>query len=118
MCNMIQKQDLGKQLRRGVVEPSILGLLEREPMYGWQLAEELIQRGQIIASIGTLYPVLGRLRDQELVTTFELPSEIGPSRKYYQLTPKGATELNQFRETWKQFTADVSAVIRIDQEKK
>ncbi|MGB3414784.1 MAG: PadR family transcriptional regulator [Microbacteriaceae bacterium] len=108
---MIVNQDVGRQLRKGVVEACILGLLEHEAMYGWQLAEELISRGKIIASIGTLYPVLSRLRDQELVTTFEQPSESGPSRRYYQITGKGQQELEDFRGVWQQFTSDISALL-------
>ena len=46
--------DVGAQLRKGVVEYCILGLLATEPTYGWKLSEALVSRG-LIASIGTLY---------------------------------------------------------------
>jgi PadR family transcriptional regulator PadR len=48
--------DVGAQLRKGVVEYCVLGLLSRETMYGWQLSERLVSAG-LIASIGTLYAV-------------------------------------------------------------
>lgn len=109
---MIAESDIDKQLRRGVVEACILGLLDDgNEMYGWEIAEVLIERGNIIASIGTLYPVLGRLRDRGLVTTFTAPSESGPSRRYYQITPQGRKMLKAFRKTWQKFTADVTAII-------
>lgn len=105
--------EVGAQLRKGVVEPCILGLLAREPMYGWQLADELIRTG-LIASIGTLYPVLARLRERGVVTTFEQASDSGPVRKYYRLTPAGTQELHDFRTQWQSFTPAVTALLTIE----
>ena len=105
--------DVGAQLRKGVVEYCVLGLLDREPMYGWQLSEQLVQAG-LIASIGTLYPVLGRLRAQGLATAFDQPSATGPVRKYYRLTPLGRAQLTAFRLQWGPFTASVHQLIGED----
>ncbi|QEE60924.1 PadR family transcriptional regulator [Salinibacterium sp. dk2585] len=105
--------DVGAQLRKGVIESCILGLLEREPMYGWQLAETLTAHG-MIASIGTLYPVLSRLRAQGLVTTFDEASESGPVRKYYRLTDAGTAQLESFRQQWGPFTRAVQHLVGKD----
>ncbi|HCS61992.1 MAG TPA: PadR family transcriptional regulator [Microbacterium sp.] len=102
--------DVGAQMRKGVVEYCVLGLLAREPMYGWQLAEALTGAG-LIASIGTLYPLLGRLRDNGAVTTFDMPSESGPARKYYRLTDVGTTQLAQFRTQWTPFARVVTGLV-------
>jgi PadR family transcriptional regulator PadR len=103
--------DVGAQLRKGVVEYCILGVLSREAMYGWQLSETLIDRG-MIASIGTLYPVLGRLRARGLVTTYDEQSDAGPVRKYYRLTPAGTEQLDEFRGQWEPFTRTVTELVR------
>jgi PadR family transcriptional regulator, regulatory protein PadR len=102
--------DLGAQMRKGVVEYCVLGLLSREPMYGWQLAEALTGAG-LIASIGTLYPLLGRLRDNGWVSTFDLPSESGPVRKYYRLTDAGGQQLERFRTQWAPFARVVTDIV-------
>lgn len=102
--------DVGSQMRKGVVEYCVLDLLGREPMYGWQLADALTQAG-LIASIGTLYPLLGRLRDNGWVSTFDRPSDSGPVRKYYELTDAGAARLAQFRAQWIPFTRVVSEMV-------
>lgn len=102
--------DVGTQLRKGVVEYCVLGLLAREPMYGWQLSETLTQRG-LIASIGTLYPMLSRLRSQGLVSTYDEASAAGPVRKYYRLTPAGVAELGVFRQQWTPFAKTVEDAI-------
>lgn len=102
--------DVGAQLRKGVVEYCVLGLLSREPMYGWQLSEMLTTHG-MIASIGTLYPVLGRLREKGFVTSFGEESDAGPVRKYYRLTPAGIEQLEAFRQQWVPFQRTVQMFI-------
>jgi len=102
--------DTGAQMRKGVVEYCVLGLLAREPMYGWQLADALTAPG-LIASIGTLYPLLGRLRDNGWVSTFEQPSDAGPVRRYYRLTDAGTAQLALFRTQWQPFARTVSGLV-------
>lgn len=102
--------DVSAQLRKGVVEYCILGSLSREPMYGWQLAELLSGPG-VIAGIGTLYPILSRLREAGLITAFESNSGVGPVRKYYRLTDAGAQQLAVFRDQWPIFVQTVSDLV-------
>jgi len=106
--------DIGAQLRKGVVESCVLGLLSREPMYGWQLSETLIDTG-MIASIGTLYPILSRMRAQGLVTTYDEASESGPVRKYYELTAAGIAQLASFRQQWGPFAQSVVTLVGKDE---
>lgn len=108
---MTPPSDVSAQLRKGVAEYCILGLLSREPMYGWQLSETLVRSG-LIASIGTLYPVLSRLRERGLVTSFEEATGAGPVRKYYRLTAAGEDLLADFRDQWPAFSLTVGALIR------
>ena len=102
--------DVGAQMRKGVVEYCVLGLLARGPMYGWELSERLIAEG-LIASIGTLYPLLSRLRQSGWVHTFERPSGAGPVRRYYELTDGGVRQLTQFRTSWMPFARSVADLI-------
>ncbi|GAA2845061.1 PadR family transcriptional regulator PadR [Leucobacter komagatae] len=108
--------DVTTQLRRGVVEFCALGLLAAKPMYGWELASALTDRG-LIASIGTLYPLLGRLRDRGLIVTFEQQendapgTSAGPTRKYYRLTDEGEAHLAAFRSQWGPFTRNVTEIL-------
>lgn len=110
--------DISTQLRKGVVEYCVLGLLEQEPMYGWQLSQALIEHG-LIASIGTLYPLLARLRDRDLIIAFEqqasgtdgAPPSSGPTRKYYRLTDLGVLQLAKFREQWRPFIHTVNTFV-------
>ena len=105
--------DIGTQLRKGVVEYCVLGLLEREVMYGWQLSEQLVASG-MIASIGTLYPMLSRLRTQGLISAYDQASDAGPVRKYYRLTDTGTRQLDAFRAQWADFTVTVTDLVGTD----
>ena len=107
--------DVSAQLRKGVVEYCILGLLDREPMYGWLLSEALVSHG-MIASIGTLYPVLSRLRSKGLVSSYDEVSAAGPARKYYRLTEAGNDQLNSFRRQWGSFTSTVQDLVGKDEQ--
>lgn len=103
--------DAGTQLRKGVAEFAVLALLRREPMYGWQLAQQLIERGGFIASIGTLYPLLARLRGKGWVTTYDEASDAGPTRRYYRLTDAGRSGLTEFHVQWAALTASLDDLL-------
>lgn len=84
-------------------------------MYGWQLSDTLVQHN-LIASIGTLYPILTRLRTQGLVSSYEEASDAGPVRKYYQLTPAGTGQLRSFRRQGGPFAQTVRDIVGEDEE--
>ena len=50
---------------------------------------------------GTLYPLLSKLRREELVDYEWQESDAGPPRKYYKLTAKGRTQLSTLNDYWK-----------------
>ena len=72
-----------------MAEQCVLALLTRGEKYGFELARELGARGQFIASEGTLYPLLARLRRNGLVETSWRESSSGPPRRYNHLTTTG-----------------------------
>jgi PadR family transcriptional regulator, regulatory protein PadR len=77
------------QLRKGVLELAVLGLLGAEPKYGTQLVEELAAEPALAISAGTVYPLLARLAKGGLVASHWQESPSGPPRKYYTLTAVG-----------------------------
>jgi PadR family transcriptional regulator len=99
------------QLRRGVAEQCVLALLTGGEKYGFELARELGARGQIIASEGTLYPLLTRLRRNGLVRTSWQESNSGPPRRYYHLTSDGELALASFKKQWRVFRDAVDEIL-------
>jgi PadR family transcriptional regulator, regulatory protein PadR len=100
-------------LRRGVLEYCVLSLLAGEPRYGLDIARELTHDGVLMASEGTLYPLLARLRKAGWVSTSWQESTEGPPRRYYLLTSDGAAVLEAFRPAWKSFRDAVDSMLDI-----
>lgn len=98
------------QLCRGVLEYCILALLDRQERYGYDLVTDLADVG-LVASEGSVYPVLSRLRRGQLVETTWQESPSGPPRRYYRLTPAGRDALSAFRPAWNGFIHSVNAVL-------
>jgi PadR family transcriptional regulator PadR len=99
------------QVRRGVAEQCVLALLTTGEKYGFELARELGARGRIIASEGTLYPLLARLRRNGLVETTWQESSSGPPRRYYHLTKDGELALAGFKKEWRLFSDAVDEIL-------
>lgn len=98
------------QLRRGALEYCVLALLQGEERYGYDLVTELSEAG-LVASEGTMYPLLSRLRKDALVETAWRDSPSGPARRYYSLTPRGKDALAAFRESWSEFKSSVDHIL-------
>jgi len=104
-------QDWNSQLRRGVLELSILALIAGSPRYGYEIVTQLAEVPQLAAGEGTVYPLLRRLRKDGLLATFWQESVSGPPRQYYQLTPLGQQALCAMRLEWSQLVQAVNQFV-------
>ncbi len=89
------------QMRKGILEFCILSVLERGEAYPSDIIDEL-KKAKLMIVEGTLYPLLNRLKTDELLSYRWEESNSGPPRKYYSLTPKGKEFLDNLAETWKE----------------
>ena len=55
------------QLRKGILELAVMGVLYHEKHYGYSLVRVLCERGSISLKDGTIYPILARLDRDGLV---------------------------------------------------
>src|ERR1051325_3161791 len=99
------------ELRRGVLGPCVLALLEVRPRFGLELVRDLAAADGLLTSDGTVYPLLNRLRDAGLVTSEWRDNEGERARRYYSITEAGRQSLAAFRADWDQFSATVGGVI-------
>src|SRR5215475_2578350 len=88
------------ELRRGVLGPCVLALLEVRPRFGLELVRELADADGLLTSEGTVYPLLNRLRDAGLVTSEWRDPEGERARRYYFITEAGKQTLAGFRADW------------------
>ncbi len=77
------------QLRKGILELAVMGVLYHERHYGYSLVRVLAESGSISLKEGTIYPILARLGRDGLVRSEWVESDQGPPRKYYGLTLSG-----------------------------
>jgi PadR family transcriptional regulator PadR len=90
---------MATNLRKGVLEHCVLALMRDEPRYGVDLSRRLTAVG-LLASEGTLYPLLARMREAGLVETEWIESPEGRPRRYYRLTSAGSERLAEFQTVW------------------
>jgi PadR family transcriptional regulator PadR len=77
------------QMRKGVLDLCILKALSTAEWYGYALMNALVAVPGVSVAVGSIYPLLARLKRQGLVTTRLEESPEGPARKYYSATPAG-----------------------------
>ncbi len=99
------------ELRRGVLGPCVLALLELRPRFGLELVRDLSAADGLLTSDGTVYPLLNRLRDAGLVTSEWRDNEGERARRYYSITTAGQQNLKAFRTDWAHFAATVGSVL-------
>lgn len=87
------------QMRKGVLEFCILSILKNGDAYASDIIEKLKDAKMIVVE-GTLYPLLTRLKNAELLSYRWEESKSGPPRKYYKLTQKGEDFLVELQTTW------------------
>jgi PadR family transcriptional regulator PadR len=77
------------QLRKGILELAVMGVLYHDRHYGYSLIRVLSESSSISLKEGTIYPILARLDRDGLVRSEWVESAQGPPRKYYALTTSG-----------------------------
>lgn len=88
------------QVRKGVLDLCVLNAIRGTRVYGYEIVKRLREMEGLVISEGTIYPLLSRLKRDELVETFLEESPEGPARKYYRLTAAGRERLEEMNERW------------------
>jgi PadR family transcriptional regulator, regulatory protein PadR len=98
-------------IRKGLLEFLILKIVSSDKVYVADMLKRL-STTEFATQEGTLYPLLSRMRREELVDYEWKESEAGPPRKYYKLTAKGKAQLEELGEYWKQINKTISQLGR------
>jgi PadR family transcriptional regulator PadR len=100
-------ENIKSQMRKGYLEYCILLILKEKPSYASDIISEL-KDAKLIVVEGTLYPLLTRLKNAELLDYRWEESTQGPPRKYYEMTGKGNLFLDELEKAWD----EINLVIR------
>lgn len=99
------------QLLKGVLDVAVLAVVDDEDGYGYDVVRRLRARGLDGVGDASVYGTLRRLYAAGALTSYVVPSEEGPHRKYYGITPAGRTLLADQRADWARFSGAVSALL-------
>jgi PadR family transcriptional regulator PadR len=98
------------QMKKGVLEYCILSIISRGEVYASDILDEL-KTSELIVVEGTLYPLLTRLKNDQLLSYQWVESKSGPPRKYFQLTETGKLYLTELKITWEELNQSVNNVV-------
>jgi PadR family transcriptional regulator PadR len=99
--------NMKSQMRKGILEYCILLILNRRKAYANDIIQ-LLQEARLIVVEGTLYPLLTRLKNTELLNYQWIESNQGPPRKYYELTQEGKKFLSGMEQAWMEVTETIN----------
>ena len=102
-------ENVKSQMRKGMLEYCVMLLLDKKSYYSSDIIDEL-ERANLIVVEGTLYPLLSRLKKEELLDYEWQESPSGPPRKYYRLTDAGKAVLAALDENWTLLSGTVEGI--------
>lgn len=97
------------QLKKGIIEVFVLGLLSHGDSYGYKIVQDLSE--VIDISESTLYPILRRLELKDSIGTYQ-QAHNGRLRKYYHLKKKGEDDVKNFLKEWEDIKKVYDFIIR------
>ncbi len=97
------------QMRKGVLEFCILSIIRQGEAYPSDIIEKMKAANLHILE-GTLYPLLTRLKNADLLSYRWVESNSGPPRKYFVLTDKGSAFYQELEDTWNELAGAVGAL--------
>ena len=96
-------------IRKGLLEFLVLKIVGAESVYVPDILRRL-SGTEFATQEGTLYPLLSRLRREDLVQYRWQESGSGPPRKYYRLTETGRAQLAALDEYWNRINRTISEI--------
>jgi PadR family transcriptional regulator, regulatory protein PadR len=99
------------QLLKGVLDLAVLAVLRASDGYGYDVLRRLRAAGLTEVGDASVYGTLRRLYRAGALTTYVVPSEEGPNRKYYSLNEAGRDMLASSTKTWQGFADALNTLL-------
>lgn len=96
-------------LRKGLLEFLVLRIVGAESLYVPDILRRLAGT-EFRTQEGTLYPLLSKLRREDLVQYEWKESDAGPPRKYYRLTEAGRAQLTALNDYWSLINRTIATI--------
>ncbi len=98
------------QVKKGTLTFIVLNVLRNNEFYGYEFIEEIKRLTTIEIAEGTFYPLMNRLKKEELVSSKWVEQESGIPRKYYSLTKTGEETLITMQSYWKNLAESIEKI--------
>jgi PadR family transcriptional regulator PadR len=102
------------QLFKGVLDVAVLAVLEVEDGYGYEIVRRLREAGLDDVGDASVYGTLRRLFQNGNLTSYVVPSEEGPNRKYYGVNDTGRQLLESSIKTWRSFADAMDGLLGLE----
>jgi PadR family transcriptional regulator PadR len=99
------------QLLRGVLDLAVLAAIEHDDGYGYEVVRRLRDAGLDDVGDASVYGTLRRLFEAGALTSYVVPSDEGPHRKYYGLNARGRERLDELAKGWRSFVQAVDGLL-------
>jgi PadR family transcriptional regulator PadR len=86
-------------MRKGILEYIILGIINNWDIY-WAEIIDILKKWDLIVAEWTIYPLLSRLKNDNLINYYWIESDSGHPRKYYTLTDEWIDTLVIMEKNW------------------
>ncbi|WP_317229080.1 PadR family transcriptional regulator [Clavibacter sp. MX14-G9D] len=99
------------QLLKGALDTAVLAVVQHDDGYGYDIVRRLRDAGLGDVGDASVYGTLRRLYAAGALSSYVVPSEGGPHRKYYAINPEGRELLAGQRATWAAFATAMSGLL-------
>jgi PadR family transcriptional regulator, regulatory protein PadR len=100
------------QLLKGVLDVAVLAVVADDDGYGYDIVRRLRRGGLADVGDASVYGTLRRLYAAGALTSYVVPSDEGPHRKYYGITATGRDQLKRQADDWRHFATTVSTLLK------
>ena len=102
-------ENTASQMRKGVLEFCVLSVIRQGEAYPSDIIDKM-KSANFQMMEGTLYPLLTRLKNANMLSYRWVESNSGPPRKYFSLTDAGLEFYKELEATWNEMATAVEAV--------
>ena len=99
------------QLLKGMLDVAVLAVVAEEDGYGYDVVRRLRAAGLRDVADASVYGTLRRLYTAGALTSYVVPSEEGPHRKYYGINDRGRDLLGSSVVTWREFATTIESLL-------
>jgi poly-beta-hydroxybutyrate-responsive repressor len=93
----------------------LLVMLAEKNLHGYEITKELNEKFEVITDAGTVYRALRQLERDGSIRSWWNPTEQGPPRRVYALTPQGGAALRRWSEALEQYRSNLETFFTLYQ---